>query len=393
MSGNRARDTIYLDYQATTPCDPRVVEAMLPYFSEVYGNPHSVEHGYGWDAAEAVEKAREQLAALLKAEPREVIFTSGATESNNLAIKGAARFLKSRRPNLIVAASEHKCVLESAKRLEREGHGVTYLPVQANGLIDLAVLEAAITEETALVSIMAVNNEIGVVQPLAEIGALCREKGALFHSDAAQAAGKIPLDVAAMNIDLLSLSSHKMYGPKGIGALYIRRRPRVRLEPMMDGGGQERAQRSGTLSPALCVGLGTAAAIAAAEMEDEGKRLLALRARLLEDLRRRLPDIEVQGSLEHRVAGNLNLRIPGLRGDALLKALPRLALSTGSACSSASVEASYVIRALGLPEEAASEAFRIGLGRFTSGGELAQAAEMIAAAAEQLRAGRPAAEA
>ncbi|MEX0922982.1 MAG: aminotransferase class V-fold PLP-dependent enzyme [Rhodovibrionaceae bacterium] len=387
MSENRARDTIYLDYQASTPCDPRVVEAMLPYFTEQFGNPHSVEHAYGWDAAEAVEKARSDLAALLKAEPREVIFTSGATESNNLAVKGAARFLKDRRPHLVIAETEHKCVLESAKRLEREGHRVTWLSVQASGLVELAELEAAITSETALVSIMAVNNEIGTIQPLAEIGALCREKGALFHTDAAQAVGKIPLDVGAMNIDLLSVSGHKMYGPKGIGALYIRRRPRVRLDPMMDGGGQERATRSGTLSPALCAGLGTAAALAAREMEDEGKRLLALRARFLEDLRKRLPDLEVNGDLDYRVAGNLNLRIPGLRGEELLKALPRLALSTGSACSSASVEPSYVIRALGVPEESASQAFRIGLGRFTTGSELARAAEMIAAAAAHLRDG------
>ena len=392
MPENRAKDVIYLDYQATTPCDPRVVEAMLPYFSEHFGNPHSVEHAYGWDAAEAVEKARGELAALLKAETREVIFTSGATESNNLAIKGAARFLKERKPHLVIAQTEHKCVLESAKRLEREGHSVTWLPVQATGLVDLAELEAVITEETALVSIMAVNNEIGVVQPLAEIGALCREKGALFHTDAAQAVGKIPLDVGAMNIDLLSVSGHKMYGPKGIGALYVRRRPRVRLEPMMDGGGQERATRSGTLSPALCVGLGTAAAIAAEEMEDEGRRLLALRTRFLEDLQARLPGLAVQGDLERRVPGNLNLRIPGVRGEDLLKELPRLALSTGSACSSASVEASYVIRALGLPEEEAAEAFRVGIGRNTSGRELEQAAEMISAAAKDLRARRPAAE-
>lgn len=392
MTGNRAKDVTYLDYQATTPCDPRVVEAMLPYFTESFGNPHSVEHAYGWDAAEAVEKARGELAALLKAEPREVIFTSGATESNNLAIKGACRFLKARRPHLVVAETEHKCVLESAKRLEREGHRVTWLPVQGSGLIDLGALEAALTDETALVSIMAVNNEIGVIQPLAEIGALCREKGVLFHSDAAQAVGKIPLDVAAMSIDLLSVSSHKMYGPKGIGALYIRRRPRVRLEPMMDGGGQERATRSGTLSPALCVGFGTACALAAEEMEAEGRRLLALRSRLLDDLKARIPGIEVHGDLDARVPGNLNLRIPGLRGEALLKALPRLALSTGSACSSASVEPSYVIRALGVPEEEAAGAFRIGLGRFTTGRELERAAAEIAEAASRLRGGRPAAD-
>ena len=393
MTDNRAKDVIYLDYQATTPCDPRVVEAMLPYFGASFGNPHSVEHAYGWDAAEAVEKARGQLAALIKAEPREVIFTSGATESNNLAIKGACRFLKDRKPHLAIAETEHKCVLESAKRLEREGHRVTWLPVRSNGLVDLGELEAALTEETALVSIMAVNNEIGVIQPLTEIGALCREKGVLFHSDAAQAVGKVPLDVAAMNIDLLSISGHKMYGPKGIGALYVRRRPRVRLEPMMDGGGQERATRSGTLSPALCAGLGAAAAIAGEEMEEEGKRLLALRSRLLEDLKARLPDLEVHGDLDARIPGNLSLRIPGVRGEELLKALPKLALSTGSACSSASVEPSYVIRALGVADEEAAGAVRIGLGRFTTGRELETAAKLIADAAEALRNGRPAAEA
>ena len=263
---DQGRMPIYLDYQATTPTDPRVVEAMLPYMSELFGNPHSVHHRYGWDAEAAVEQARSQVAALIGAEPREIVFTSGASESNNLAIKGAARFHKESRPRLVTLVTEHKCVLESCRRMEREGVEVTFLPVRADGLVDLKQLEDAVDERTALVSIMAVNNEIGVIQPIEEIGAICRAAGAYYHCDAAQAAGKIPLDVQAMGIDLLSISGHKLYGPKGIGALYVRRRPRVRIEPLFDGGGQERGLRSGTLPTPLCVGLGAACAIAAQEM-------------------------------------------------------------------------------------------------------------------------------
>ncbi len=271
---------IYLDYQASTPCDPRVVEAMLPFFTERFGNPHSVHHAYGREAEAAVETARAEVAALIGAEPRQIIFTSGATEANNLAVKGVARVHRARRPHVVSCTTEHKCVLEALRHLEGEGTRVTRLPVGADGLIDLAALDAALTEETALVTIMAVNNEIGVIQPLAEIGVLCRARGADFHSDAAQAVGKIPLDVEAMKIDLLSISGHKVYGPMGIGALYVRRRPRVRLEPLFDGGGQERGLRSGTLPTPLCVGIGEACAIAEREMAAESARILALRNRL-----------------------------------------------------------------------------------------------------------------
>ena len=376
---------IYLDYQATTPCDPRVVEAMLPFFTERFGNPHSVHHGYGGQAEAAVETARAQVAALIGAEPREIVFTSGATEANNLAIKGVARFHRERKPHLVSCATEHKCVLEAVRRLEREGIRVTRLAVGADGLIDLAELEAALTEETALVTIMAVNNEIGVIQPLAEIGALCRERGALFHSDAAQAVGKIPLDVAAMKIDLLSISGHKAYGPMGVGALYVRRRPRVRLEPLFDGGGQERGLRSGTLPLPLCVGLGAACAIAKAEMAEESERLGRLQRRLHEGLTTGLSGIRVNGDPERRIPGNLNLSFAGLDGEALIAAMPGIAVSTGSACTSASVEPSYVLRALGLGDDLAGASIRIGLGRYTTEAEVDTAIETIVAAVTRLR--------
>ncbi len=376
---------IYLDYQATTPTDPRVVEAMLPYFSEHFGNPHSVHHSFGWDAEAAVETARGQIAALIGAEPREIVFTSGATESNNLAIKGAARFHKARRPHLVTLTTEHKCVLESCRRMESEGLEVTYLPVEGNGLIDLDRLEAAVTERTALVSIMAVNNEIGVIQPLAEIGAICREKGAYFHSDAAQAAGKIPLDVQAMSIDLLSISGHKLYGPMGIGALYVRRRPRVRLEPLFDGGGQERGFRSGTVPAPLCVGLGAACAIAGEVMAAEAERLAGMARRLLEGLSLRVSGIQVNGDRERRIPGNLNISFESVAAEALMEAMPDLALSSGSACTSASVEPSYVLRALGLSDERATASVRIGLGRFTTEVEIDTAVDRIAATVARLR--------
>jgi cysteine desulfurase len=376
---------IYLDYQATTPTDPRVVEAMLPYFSERFGNPHSIHHRLGEEAEAAVETARGQIAALIGAEPREIIFTSGATESNNLAIKGAARFHKARRPHLVTLVTEHKCVLESCRRMESEGVEVTYLPVQGNGLVDLDRLAAAVTERTALVSIMAVNNEIGVIQPLTEIGALCREKGAYFHCDAAQAAGKIPLDVQAMSIDLMSISGHKFYGPKGIGVLYVRRRPRVRLVPLIDGGGQERGLRSGTLPAPLCVGLGVACAIAAEEMAREGARLAALRRKLLDGLCARLDGLHVNGDPVRHIPGNLNVSFDGVEAETLMEALPGLAMATGSACTSASVEPSYVLRALGLPDARAASSLRIGLGRFTTEEEVDIAIESIAAAVKKLR--------
>jgi cysteine desulfurase len=383
---NPPDEPVYLDYQATTPTDPRVLAAMLPYFAERFGNPHSAQHRHGAIAEEAVEAARGQVAALLGAQPNEIIFTSGATESNNLALLGALRFRRPQgRDHLVTAATEHKCVLECARALEGEGARVTILPVGPDGLVDLGQLAAAVTERTALVSIMAVNNEIGVVQPLAEIGALARARGAWFHSDAAQAAGKIPLDVEAMRIDLLSVSGHKLYGPKGIGALYVRRRPRVRLVPLFHGGGQERGLRSGTLPTPLCVGLGAAAAIAAAEMADESARLAGLARRLLDGLRAALPETRLHGSLDRRIPGNLNVGFPGIDADRLLAALPELSLSTGSACSSAAVESSYVIRALGLADADARAALRIGLGRFTTEAEIDFAVERLAAGVRSLR--------
>ena len=377
---------IYLDYQATTPTDPRVVEAMLPYFSEHFGNPHSVHHAYGWEAEAAVERARAQIAKLIGAEAREVVFTSGATESNNLAIKGAARAARRKgRAHVVTVATEHKCVLESCRQLEREGFRVTYLPVEPSGLLNLQNLNKAITEDTALVSVMAVNNEIGVVQPLEEIGALCRELGVVFHTDAAQAVGKVPLDVDDMGIGLMSVSGHKMYGPMGIGALYVRRRPRVRLEPLFDGGGQERGLRSGTLSPALCVGLGVACAIAEAEMPREAERLLALRRRLHDGLLARLEGVFLNGDPDQRVAGNLNLGFEDVDGEELIRAMPGLAVSSGSACTSASVEPSYVLRALGLDDRAARSSIRIGVGRFSTEAEMDVAADIIAKAVNRLR--------
>lgn len=386
---DEGRKPIYLDYQATTPTDPRVVEAMLPYMFERFGNPHSVDHSYGWDAEAAVEQARGEVAALIGAEPREIIFTSGASESNNLAIKGAARFHKERRPHLVTLVTEHKCVLESCRRMEREGVEVTYLPVKPDGLVDLGQLEDAVGERTALVSIMAVNNEIGVIQPIEEIGAICRSAGAYYHCDAAQAAGKIPLDVQAMSIDLMSISGHKVYGPKGVGALYVRRRPRVRIEPLFDGGGQERGLRSGTLPTPLCVGLGAACAIAAKELAEEGRRLGGLRDRLLDGLRSRLSGVTVNGDLERRIPGNLNLSFSGLDGEALIEAMPGLALSSGSACTSASVEPSYVLRAVGLSDEMAAASLRIGLGRFTTEAEIDSAIEEIAIQVSRLRKAGP----
>ena len=389
MSDNDSQTAqpIFLDYQATTPTDPRVVEAMRPYFNERFGNPHSVHHVYGRDAAEAVERARQHIAALIGAEAREIVFTSGATESNNLAIKGAARFLAERKSHLITLASEHKCVLESCKRMEQEGYRLTVLNPGPDGLIDPARIAEAIEEDTALVSVMAVNNEIGVIQPLAEIGALCRERGVLFHSDAAQAAGKIPLDVNAMAIDLLSLSGHKMYGPKGIGALYVRRRPRVRLEPLIDGGGQERGHRSGTLPAPLCIGLGRAAEIAAEEMAAESERLAGFSARFRALLEAGLEGVQVNGALDARFPGNLNVSFPGLEAETLIEAMPELAVSTGSACTSASVEPSYVLRSLGLPDERARGSLRIGFGRFTRDAEVERAAEIVIAAVRRLQAG------
>lgn len=368
---------IYLDYQATTPVDPRVLDAMLPYFSEKFGNPHSRNHAHGWEAEDAVERARAQVAAIIGANPKEIIFTSGATESNNLAIKGVARFYKDRKNHIVTCVTEHKCVLESCRHLGQEGCDITYLPVRENGLIDLEELKAAITEKTVLVSIMGVNNEIGVIQPVKEIGGICRSRGVFFHSDCAQAVGKIALDVNEMNIDLMSISGHKIYGPKGVGVLYVRRKPRVRLTPLFSGGGQERGMRSGTLPAPLCVGIGEACAIAEKEMRRESERLYFLRERLLEGIMERLPEVYLNGDLDQRIPGNVNLSFAYVEGESLMMGIKNLSVSSGSACTSSSLEPSYVLRALGVEDELAHTSLRIGLGRFTSEEEVDAAVEEI----------------
>ena len=361
---------IYLDYHATTPVDPRVIDVMLPYFGEKFVNPHSSSHYYGWEVAEAVEIAREQIADLIGASAEEIFFTSGATEANNTAVKGVARFYKEHRSHIITAVTEHMCVLDSAFQLEKEGFDVTYLHVGVDGLIDLDELKRAITDQTILVSVMLANNEIGVIQPISEIGAICREKKVFLHTDAAQAIGKIPFNVNDMNVDLLSLTAHKVYGPMGIGALYVRRTPRVRLEPMFNGGGQENGMRSGTLSPPLCVGLGQAMHIAKIEMEDEALRLKALRDRMWKQLKSKIPGVYLNGTMEHRLPGNLSISIEGTDAASLMAALPGLALSSGSACTSASEESSHVLKALGLSNELAEASLRLGLGRFNTDEEI-----------------------
>ena len=385
MSTWTPNSPVYLDYQATTPTDRRVVEAMLPFFTDKFGNPHSTGHAFGWQAETAVEEARAKVADLIGAEAREIVFTSGATESNNLALKGVAEFHRERRNHVVTCLTEHKCVLEAAGRLEGQGIDVTYVPVGKDGLIDLGRLSEAIGDKTAIVSIMAVNNEIGVIQPLAEIGALCRARSAYFHTDAAQAVGKIPIDVNAMSIDLMSISGHKLYGPKGIGVLYVRRRPRVRLVAQIDGGGQERGMRSGTLAPPLCVGLGEACAIAGQEMVVEAERLRLLRDRLLEGLKERVADVTVNGDLERRIPGNLNVAFDHIDASALLMGVKDLAVSTGSACTSASIEPSYVLRALGIEEGRAFASLRIGLGRFTTAEEVDYAVGRLTEEIERIR--------
>ncbi len=377
----RPNRPVYLDNQATTPTDPRVVEAMLPWFTERPGNPHSVEHRLGTDAEAAVEAARADIAALVAADPREIVLTSGATESNNIAIKGAARHALTSgdpRRRVITVATEHKCVLESVSDLAAEGFEPVILPVDPDGRLDPAHLVAALATPTLLVSIMAVNNETGVIQDLSTLAAIARSHGALFHTDAAQAAGKIPLDVAG--IDLLSLSGHKLYGPKGVGALYVRRRPRVRLAPLFSGGGQERGMRPGTLPTPLIVGFGAACRFAAAEMAGDETRIAALRQRLLDALS---TPVALNGSSQHRVAGNLNLTFEAPALDMLAR-MPDLCVSTGSACSSAAIEPSYVLRALGLDDDAARRTLRIGLGRFTSPADVDFAARSLSEAARAL---------
>lgn len=377
---------VYLDYQATTPLDPRVFEVMTPYFMEKFGNPHSRSHAYGWEAEAAVEEARKSVATLIGATEKEMIFTSGATESNNLALKGVMHFYGKEKPHLVTVVTEHKCVLDTARHLEQEGFKVTYLPVEPNGIIDLKKLEAVVTDKTAIVSVMAVNNEIGVIQPLKEIGEICRTKGAFFHTDAAQAYGKIPLNVDEMKIDLMSISGHKIYGPKGIGALYVRRKnPRVRIEAMIDGGGQERGMRSGTLPTPLIVGLGEAAKIASKEMALENERLWKLANKFKSELRKSIKDIFINGDEEKRIPGNINFSFAYIEGESMIMAIKDLAVSSGSACTSASLEPSYVLKALGLDEEMAHTSIRFGFGRFTTEEEVDFAIETVKKHVSKLR--------
>jgi len=358
---------VYMDTGATSPTDPRVLDSMMPLMTENYGNPHSKTHMYGWNASQMVEDARASIGQLIGASAKEIVFTSGATESNNLAIKGVANFYKKEKNHIITVQTEHKCILDSCRHLEDEGFRVTYLPVQTNGLIDLAQLEEAITDKTVLVSVMAVNNEIGTVQPLKQIGQLCKKKGVFFHTDAAQAFGKIPLDVEDMGIDMMSISGHKIYGPKGVGALYIRKRkPRVKLHPIINGGGQEFGKRSGTLAAPLCVGLGKAADIAREEMERDYHHVQALSERLYNGIKARCEHIQLNGDPTHRYPGNVNISFKFIEGESLLMALNTVALSSGSACTSESLEPSYVLRALGVEEDMAHTSLRFGLGRFTT---------------------------
>ncbi|XP_057660370.1 cysteine desulfurase, mitochondrial [Diorhabda carinulata] len=361
---------LYLDVQATTPLDPRVLDAMLPYLTKYYGNPHSRTHAYGWETEAAVENARELVANIIGADPKEIIFTSGATESNNIAIKGVARFYKEKKKHIITTQTEHKCVLDSCRALEGEGFKVTYLPVKTNGIISLEQLEEAITPETGLVSIMTVNNEIGVKQPVKEIGDLCRKNKVFFHTDAAQAVGKIPLDVNNMNIDLMSISGHKIYGPKGIGALYIRRRPRVRVEAIQSGGGQERGIRSGTVPAPLVVGFGEACRLAKEEMAYDHAHIEKLSKRLIHHFSKSLTHVIRNGDKENTYPGCVNLSFAYVEGESLLMALKDVALSSGSACTSASLEPSYVLRAIGADEDLAHSSIRFGIGRFTTEDEV-----------------------
>jgi cysteine desulfurase len=377
---------IYMDNHATTPLDPRVLEAMMPYLTTVFGNAASRNHSFGWEAEAAVDKAREQVAKLIGATAKEIIFTSGATESNNLAIKGIAEMYKERGNHIITQVTEHKAVLDTCKRLEKYGYRVTYLPVKADGLIDIEDLKRAMDDKTILVSIMIANNEIGVVQPVAEIGKLCHERGVLFHTDGVQAVGKIPVDVNAMNIDALSLSAHKIYGPKGVGALYVRRRnPRVQISGQIDGGGHERGMRSGTLNVPGIVGLGKACEIAGQEMKAETDRLTALRDKLRAKLEGHLDYVHVNGSMEHRLPGNLNVSFVYVEGESLLMGINDIAVSSGSACTSATLEPSYVLKALGLGDDVAHSSIRFGLGRFNSEAEVNYVADKLIDVVQKLR--------
>ncbi|XP_022342400.2 cysteine desulfurase-like [Crassostrea virginica] len=376
---------LYLDAQATTPLDPRVLDAMMPYLVTQYGNPHSRTHAYGWESEAAVEHARKQVAQLIGADPREIIFTSGATESNNIAVKGCSRFYKAKKKHVITTQTEHKCVLDSCRALEMEGFKVTYLPVMKNGLVDLKVLENSMTEDTVLVSVMTVNNEIGVEQPVAEIGEMCRSRKIFFHTDAAQAVGKIPLNVNDMKIDLMSISGHKVYGPKGIGALYVRRRPRVRIEAPQSGGGQERGMRSGTVPTPLVVGLGAACEVAMQEMEYDHVRIKSLSDRLVNKIQAALSMVIRNGDPEKSYPGCVNLSFAFVEGESLLMALKDIALSSGSACTSASLEPSYVLRAVGADEDLAHSSIRFGIGRFTTEAEVDYTAEKCIEHVSRLR--------
>jgi cysteine desulfurase len=377
---------IYMDNHATTPVDPRVLDAMLPYFGAKFGNAASRNHSFGWEAEQAVEKARKQIADLIGATPKEIVFTSGATESDNLAIKGVAEMYAERGKHILTVTTEHKAVLDAGKKLARRGFEVTFLGVRPDGLIDLDQLRAAITDRTILISVMWANNEIGVLQPIREIAAIARERGVLFHSDATQAVGKVPIDVEADHIDLLSISAHKMYGPKGVGALYVRRKnPRVQLSAQMDGGGHERGMRSGTLNVPGIVGLGEAGAICQREMVEEAARLDGLRDRLKDRLLAELDEVYVNGSLEHRLPNNLNMSFAYVEGESLLMGLNDVAVSSGSACTSATLEPSYVLKALGVSDDLAHTSVRFGLGRFNTGEEVDYVAGRVIEVVRKLR--------
>ena len=375
MTKNTLKLPIYLDYQATTPLDPRALDTMMPFLTDKFGNPHSVEHRYGWEAEAAVEVARKQIASLIGAKEDEIVFTSGATESNNLAIKGVGFAHYPKKNHIITVKTEHECVLASARSLEKMGFDVTFLDVDLGGLIDLNTLEEAITEKTSLVSVMAVNNEIGVIQNLGAIGAVCRAHEVIFHTDAAQAVGKIPLDVNEMNIDVMSISGHKIYGPKGIGAIYVR--GGTPIIPLFDGGGQEKGLRSGTLSPALCVGMGMACDVAKVDMNKDLQHISTLSKRLLDKLTSTLNSVSLNGSMDMRYPGNLNLTFNGVKADLLVADLKDIAISTGSACSSAIHKPSYVLDALGMSKQEIDASVRIGIGRMTTEQEIDHAAEHI----------------
>jgi len=375
---------IYLDYSATTPVDPRVAQKMIPYLTEFFGNPASRSHAFGWKAEEAVEEARGHVAALIGADPKEIVWTSGATEGNNLALKGAAQFNKARGKHLITQKTEHKATLDTMRELERQGFVCTYLEVEENGLVDVKKFEAAIRPDTIVASIMMVNNEIGVIQPIAEIGGICRAKGIVFHCDAVQAAGKLPIDLATLKVDLLTITAHKMYGPKGIGALYVRRKPRVRIEPQIHGGGHERGFRSGTLATHQIAGFGEAARLAKLEMAAENVRVRALRDRLWKGISS-MEEVVVNGDMARRIPGNLNVSFNYVEGESLIMAVKDIAVSSGSACTSASLEPSYVLRALGRSDELAHSSIRFTLGRFTTEEEVDYAVKLMQAKVAKLR--------